>query len=330
MSDFSSLLKQFKGTARRAKEDSTSLQRKRPVDDNAKSKNTKRHRPSTEQRQSRPPPDQRDLTLNVSFFCIGAQKGGTTWSHDILRKHRSLSLPSQKEVHFWDWHRSKGLRWYSQQFPPGPKGVIKYGECTPCYVTLPERDIEEIKALFPEARLIFVARDPVDRAWSALLMELRNAVRGVEVGKFSIKDNSSSRLLGQIDRESDPDNYDDDYFMDRLRHSTHRDRCDYASGLRRWLKYFPKEQLLILDYKKIATDPRGFLELVCDHIGVERGSLLDSLTDDELKIRKNEAVGSTKDRNVRSTLRKEMEVFLQPFADEFNNLLQGLGYDLRI
>ena len=218
MSDFASLLGSLQKSAKQAKEDARSgrgstgqqdRKRRAPTatdDSSTTTSNAKKHRPPP-----REPRDKRELTLSVSFFCIGAQKAGTTWLHEMLRQHPSLCLPTEKELHFWDWHRRKGLGWYCRQFPnTKAKGSAKYGECTPCYMTLSESDIAEIKLLFPHAKLIFLARDLIDRAWSAILMELRNAVRGVEVGKFTINDKTDKRQLEQMDKESNPDNYDDD------------------------------------------------------------------------------------------------------------------------
>jgi hypothetical protein len=129
-----------------------------------------------------------------------------------------------------------------------------------------------------------------------------------------------------MDKESNPDNYDDDYFLERLKHSTHRVRSDYSTGLRRWLQYFGKDQLLIVDYNQISENPNAVLEKICAHIAVESYTLLDKLSDDELKSRKNAAVGSTKDKSIRPSLRKKMEAYLRPFAKDFNALLGELGY----
>ena len=331
MSDFASLLGSLKQSAKQAKDTGQNDRKRRAAtattsstDAAAASTSNKKHRPTP-----REPRDKRELTLSISFFCIGAQKAGTTWLHEVLLQHPSLCLPIEKEVHFWDWHRRKGLGWYCRQFPNAKtktKSEVKYGECTPCYMALPESDIAEIKLLFPKAKLIFLARDLIDRAWSALLMELRNAVRGVEVGKFSINDKTGKRQLDQMDKESNPDNYDDDYFLERLQHSTHRVRSDSAAGLRRWLKYFDTDQLLIVDYNQISENPKLVLERICRHIGVESETLLDMLSDDEIKTRKNAAVGSTKDKPIRPSLRKKMETYLRPFAKDFNAFLEELGY----
>ena len=55
-------------------------------------------------------PDLQDLTVDISFLVIGAQKAGTSWLHTMLRKHPQLWLPDCKELHFWDWNHSKGLQ----------------------------------------------------------------------------------------------------------------------------------------------------------------------------------------------------------------------------
>mmetsp|Transcript_37267 Transcript_37267/g.111592 ORF Transcript_37267/g.111592 Transcript_37267/m.111592 type:complete len:260 (+) Transcript_37267:610-1389(+) len=254
----------------------------------------------------------------------------------MLRRHPKLCLPEQKELHFWDWHRRRGLSWYSEQFRFADKANksklpdILCGEITPCYITLPETDICEIKALFPDVKLIFLVRDLVDRAWSALLMELRNAVRGVQLGKFDIEDRVDQRQIDKLDRESDPARQTDDYFMERLTHSTHTERSDYAKGLIRWLKYFSKDQLIILDYEQISRQPKELLEKICEHIGIESASLFNVLSAKDMSTKVNAATGTTSNQAMRPSLRRKMENHLRPMAREFNLLLDELAYDIRI
>ena len=81
-----------------------------------------------------------------------------------------------------------------------------------------------------------------------------------------------------------------------------------------------------MDYNQISENPKAVLEKVCAHIGVESKTLLDKISDDELKSRKNAAVGSTKDKPIHPSLRKKMEAYLCPFAKDFNALLGELGY----
>lgn len=307
--------------------------------------------------------DLQELTVHISFLGIGAQKAGTSWLHTMLSCHPQLNLPSRKELHFWDWNRAKGFKWYSQQFTkkettktksePSSSSNLLLGEITPCYAVLKEHHIQEIRTLFPNVKIIFVARDIVDRAWSALCMELRNAVRGVPAGtfaegEFSMVQNSAAadkvgtksddtitRKTNNDDEEAaNPNNYDDEYFMRRLQHSTHYTRSDYATSIRNWLRVFPKEQLLLLNYCDIQENPRKFISTVCDHIGVDSEPLLSIVSDSELqmKINPSSRFSDQKGKTIhpRPSLHRKMRQYLQPMQHEFNTLLEELGYQWRL
>mmetsp|Transcript_25906 Transcript_25906/g.29623 ORF Transcript_25906/g.29623 Transcript_25906/m.29623 type:complete len:330 (+) Transcript_25906:70-1059(+) len=309
MSDFSSLLNNFKNSSskrERTKETTKSDDEKRQrVNDDDDDEEEVIH-------------DLHELSIKIDFLCIGAQKSGTTWLHEMLRKIPSaVGLPKypMKEVHFWDWNRYKGLGWYSQQFA-STNNNIALGEITPCYMALPEHHIYEIRRLFPSVRIVFLARDLVDRAWSAMIMELQNDLRGLKPGEFDTHNDTKETFSSE--------NYDDDYFMGKLNTLTHRARSDYASALSRWLKYFPKEQILILDYTTIATKPRDLLSRVLKHISKEdvEEILQKNITTQDLSSRINTSNIETSKNTIRASLRTKMESYLRPYAIEFNKLLQ--------
>ena len=178
--------------------------------------------------------------------------------------------------------------------------------------------MREIKLLFPRLRVIFLARDMVERSWSAILMELRNSVRGIEAGRFAEND--------AVGEEANPANYKDDYFMERLEHSVHASRTDYATGMRTWLDHFPKEQLLIIDYKMMESDPKELVEQVCRHVGVDTSPLLENLVPGHLSARVN-AVSNDMKFPIRPSLKRKMSKFVEPFKQDFNLLLKELDYD---
>lgn len=124
------------------------------------------------------------------FMCIGAARAATTWLHKKLRSNTRVFLPKAKELHFFDepppfdhddnWglrkHRSFKFyfdmenpahwRWYSLQFR-NSKGRTK-GEITPSYATLSPGRVRLITTVMPELQVIYLIRNPIDRAWSAL------------------------------------------------------------------------------------------------------------------------------------------------------------------
>ena len=104
------------------------------------------------------------------FLCIGAQKAGTTWLHSVLRQHPDVAVPSEKEVHYFDLSFTKPLRDYSRFFAENPGKIC--GDITPAYSILSEERIRFIRRIMPATRLVFLMRNPIERAWSHAVMFL--------------------------------------------------------------------------------------------------------------------------------------------------------------
>ncbi|KAK1747519.1 sulfotransferase family protein [Skeletonema marinoi] len=287
----------------------------------------------------------KNADFELTFLGIGAQKA----VYDI-------SLPQeQKEVHFWDWHYRKGFEWYIRQFgyhsqKASSASAPHYGEITPCYVVLPEATIAELYKCFPNLKIIFVARDLVDRAWSAMIMELRDQTMGLSAGEFANgvtgtdKNNNSNHANKRTKLSAAQQRRF--YFMDRLRNATHDSRSNYAKHLSNWYKHFPSSSILLIDYREIESNPRDVLLKVAMHIGVEEEQakqFVTSLNDKEVGQRVNAATSSGSGASTvssstsshqlltqRPMLKKQMERYLQPYARDFNDMLKTKGYDWRL
>ena len=117
------------------------------------------------------------------FIIIGAQKGGTSLLYRLLVEHPGVEPAATKELHFFNNNYSEGLSWYRRYFQQvkhedGRKTVS--GEATPAYLRDP-RVPERMANTVPDARLIALLRNPVDRAYSHYQMWAR---RGDEVRSF--------------------------------------------------------------------------------------------------------------------------------------------------
>ncbi len=179
----------------------------------------------------------------LDFIGIGAQKAGTTWLYENLRKHPQIKFPAGKELHFWDAHYTNGIEWYKSLFPDaGTK--IKSGEVTPAYAILPQEKIQELHENFPDAQLIYILRDPIERAWSAALMALERA-------EMKIAEAS------------------DQWFIDHFNSQGSIQRGDYETCIANWRKFYPKHQLLIMDFREIKAHPSVFLKRCAEHIGAD-------------------------------------------------------------
>lgn len=307
--------------------------------------------------------------FELSFLVIGAQKAGTSWLHSLLQKcsHSRISLPMErKEVHFWDWHYRKGFQWYIRQFDFTREKVMSnkshnndtlYGEITPCYIVLPPSTISEISQCFPKLKLVFIARDMVDRVWSAMIMELRDQTMGRSPGEFAdgvVPDGAGRKSRSvmsvaqqrRLQQQSLPSSQSDAYFLERLRSETHTSRSDYANHLRHWYTHFPAKNILIIDYREIEKNPRGVLIAVLTHIGIEEAEArahIMNLHDEEVRQRVNAATTNSADTmqssssslsqellSHRPSLKNKIHEYVRPFVVDFNSMLKKQGYTWRL
>jgi len=138
-------------------------------------------------------------TARPDFLCVGVHKGGTTWLYQQLDSHPDFWMPPLKELHYFDQlsrvQRPSSPRCrderdrrflesinslsakpyidfehYAQLFEP--KGSLLSGDISPNYSTLSNKIVRQIVRYFPKLKVIFLARDPVERVWSHLSMEV--------------------------------------------------------------------------------------------------------------------------------------------------------------
>ena len=116
-----------------------------------------------------------------NFLVIGAQKCGTTTLYDLLAQHPEVGMSPVKEPHFFDDDEifAKGVDWYAELFS-GCRDKICIGEATPHYYRS-EVAARRIASCMPDARLVLIVRNPVDRAYSNYWF---NVARGAERQPF--------------------------------------------------------------------------------------------------------------------------------------------------
>ncbi len=144
-----------------------------------------------------------------NFLIVGAAKAGTTALAAYLGAHPQVFMSQEKELHFFDDHYSRGLEWYAQQFQP-VHGEVAVGEATPTYM-IEEKALERMAAVIPQAKLIAILRNPVDRAyshywWMRALWErlpFEDAVRAEIANPTQRKYLAHGRYLPQLERICD-------------------------------------------------------------------------------------------------------------------------------
>ena len=205
------------------------------------------------------------------FFLIGAPKAGTSALHAALAQHPRLFLSAVKEPKYYmcgdspppayrgpgDAHSNQEWIWQRQRyldlFADAPADAVR-GESTPFY--LYNRDARRrIAADRPEAKLIAVLRDPVDRAysnWMHLWMD------GLEPEADIIT--AVAQEQERIDAGWAP-----------FWH--YRGLGMYGRQVSDLLEHFPREQVLLLRYRDLVDTPGETLDLVFTFLGVETAAV---------------------------------------------------------
>jgi hypothetical protein len=191
----------------------------------------------------------------VGFLVASAQKAGTTALFDYLAELPALELPPIKEAHFFDdedrvdWSAPDYARYHNLFTDPHRL----WGEATPIYFYWPNA-LERIRAYNPAMRLIFLFRDPVERAWSHWKMEY---ARGKESEPFGwcIRDGRARMAEGTP-------------YPGFHRIYSYVERGFYGRQLARALQLFPPEQILILSSEELKREPGTVLQTICRFLDV--------------------------------------------------------------
>ena len=190
---------------------------------------------------------QRDERALPDALLLGGMKCGTSSLHNYLVQHPRVVAPLRKEVHYFDLNANRDERWYRAHF-----GKVASQGCnldsSPYYLFHPLVPARA-RALVPQARLIVLLRDPVRRAYSHYWHE---------------RDKGRETLSFEDAISAEPDRISRDH--ERLasgeieRSKAHQffsylGRGRYAEQLQRWLRLYPREQLLVLRFEDLAREP---------------------------------------------------------------------------
>jgi hypothetical protein len=204
------------------------------------------------------------------FLCVGAQKGGTTWLYWQLDSHPDFWMPPVKELHYFDKlsrtnrvsrprrrdrrdvrflesikslsaRSCMDLEHYGRLFQP--KGPLLSGDVTPAYSTLDEEIIRQITSYFPNLKVIFLARDPVERAWSQLSMEVR---RGW-ISPFDVTD------IDDVDRN--------------LLHQRVLSRSHPSKIVAQWKRYVHPDRFRTYFFDDLQTNPTELRHRILHFLG---------------------------------------------------------------
>lgn len=197
-------------------------------------------KPRTERGKEHPPiPD--GWTIGPPHYIgIGVQKAGTTRWWKLIVKHPDVVGWQLKETHqlsrfgwrpLFEADREAYYRYF-----PRPEGKM-VGEWTPRYMNVPGV-VEAMKTLAPEARLLVLLRDPVERYRSGVgQWQKHKQRRGKRLNLWAGRKDAYARSF-------------------------------YGFALRPYVEAFGLERMLILQFEMCLQDPAGEYQRTLDFLGL--------------------------------------------------------------
>lgn len=179
-----------------------------------------------------------------NFFIVGAPKAGTTSLYEYLRRTPGVYMSSIKEPRYFTTidpvevtamppvrDKAKYLGLFQ-----GAQDAVAIGEASVTYLRDPETP-RRIHDAVPDARIIVLLRDPVERAFSDYLMHVREGWQTLS-------------------------------FQEALGSDLYLEKGFYAQQTRRYLDRFGPERVKIVIFEEFIRDTKGSVSDVLKFLGV--------------------------------------------------------------
>lgn len=191
----------------------------------------------------------------VNFLVIGTQKSGTTALYKYLSIHNEISLPKQKELHFFDNDEN-----FTNSYIDYDKYHLHFfinnktkaiGEITPIYIYW-DSAIKRIWQYNPDMKIIVLFRNPIYRAYSHWNMESdRNCENLTFYNALKEEEKRAKSCLPNKDRV----------------HS-YIDRGYYVEQLRNIYRFFPKKQILVIKHEELKNNHKLVLSQISNFLDI--------------------------------------------------------------
>jgi hypothetical protein len=200
---------------------------------------------------------------NVDFFVVGAAKSGTTSLYQTLKSIETIALPKVKEPNFFNTNSSnvpgkgpgdnyateviRDLNTYHNNFT-ATDSTTKFFDFSVSYL-YDDQAAVNIFEYNPQAKIIIILRNPIDRAWSHFLHLKRDCRESL-----TFEDAIKAEQL-RIDRQFE---FSWHYLNMGL----------YSEQVKRYIDLFGKSAVLVLKFEDVVGENRNTLSVLADFVGL--------------------------------------------------------------
>ncbi|MCY4252486.1 MAG: sulfotransferase [Thaumarchaeota archaeon] len=215
-------------------------------------------------------------------YIVGFQRCGTTALYSYLAQHPDVMAGFAKEARYFEdaARHARGIGWYRSNFALSAQRALHERrtrrravimDASAKYASHPHA-MRRIAAVTPEARIVALVRDPIDRAYSHYRMNVV-ARPDVEEGMTFAQaiEAEESRVAGEYERME----RDESYYSTRYFGYAYARGGLYAKMLAPWAERFG-ERLLVVEAESLRADPQGTVGRVAGFLGLERREVADT------------------------------------------------------
>lgn len=206
------------------------------------------------------------------FLIIGAAKCGTTSLYKRMSMHPQIFMSTPKEPEYFARNDvfNKGDEYYQNLFSDAEERQI-CGEASTLYslTTCFPKTVSRMHNTLPNAKLIYVLRDPIDRAYSyytQLVKNYQNATKDFSVNRTfeeCIFPDNFPKRKGR-DKFFSPYDY---HLKDQP--ETFLDGSMYMTNIHNYLEFYNRENLLLIRFEDLVENLAGVANQVCDFLNID-------------------------------------------------------------
>lgn len=255
-----------------------------------------------------------------NFLCIGAQKSGTTWLHNMLAQHPQICMPHKKELFFFDMKENfegLGRSGYETHFDHHD-GEPAVGEITPAYLwtrrghpdyefdAYRERTPSRVRSLLGgNVKIIVLLRNPVRRAMSAFVHHIHR--ERISPDENILEAGTRHGILGM---------------------------GLYQRNLAGWLETFDRDRFLIRSYDEVKNDRQQLLRDVYSFLGVAKDYVPAEQDKRYMKTRdyvvRDDGVYMPKNRFMKKQIvdRSDVDALKDLYAPEIQKARTAFGFQM--
>jgi Sulfotransferase domain len=239
------------------------------------------------------------------FFIAGAQRSGTTYLYQQCAEHPQIemALPVRPEPKYFinQWNAQSTAASYFDRYFGHKAGATVYGEKSTSYIEI-ESAAQRVADLIPDAKIVFVLRNPVERAISNYLFSVKHGVEQAPLTE------------AMYNEEQRRHNYDPTKIS--VSPFAYLQRGRYIDYIRMYERYFAPERMHIMIYEQMTNDI-SVIQQLYSFLGVD-ATFVSQARDEVINGNDNESVPVIDDALLR---------YLYDFFAESNHqLFARLGY----